>query len=314
MRLNDTQNFVFKIILLILLVFGFIEVVYRVITISYAKNAFTAALVDKHAYAKSISSPKIVLIGGSNVAFGINSEILSRKTNLPVVNMALLAPLGIRFILSDATNYINKGDIVIMSFEYDIATEGDIESQLSVVDFIPEDRAFVTDTSTSIESWKANLLHRLQAPSKIENIFENPAVEDRYSIYFRSAFSKQGDIKSHLNNYVHEVHYDGGIMKSFFHQQQVECLNSFINLFKKKGARVFFQYSTVAESFYKNSEGAVANLDKKLKTHLNAPLLTSPEQSVYPDSLFFDTVFHLKGPARDVHTEKIANALKSAGI
>ncbi|WP_159474598.1 hypothetical protein [Dyadobacter sp. 3J3] len=314
MKLSNTQNFVFKIILLILLVFGFIEVVYRVITTRYAKNAFTAALVDKHAYAKSISSPKIILIGGSNVAFGLNSEILSTKTNLPVVNMALLAPLGIRFILSDAANYINKGDIVIMSFEYDISTEGDIESQLSVVDFIPEDRPFVTDTSTLMENWKASLLHRLQAPSKIENIFEKPTVEDPYSIYFRKAFSKQGDIKSHLNNYVHEVHYDGGIMESFFNQKQIECLNTFIDLFRKKGAKVYFQYPTAAESFYQNSRSAIADLDRNLKMNLHAPLLSTPEQSVYPDSLFFDTVFHLKGPARDIRTEKVANALVNAGI
>jgi hypothetical protein len=209
-----TRKFIFKALLLIVIVTGFVEVVYRVVTFNYAKKAFTAALLDKHKYASSISSPKIVLVGGSNVAFGINSQILGEKTNLPVVNMALLAPLGIRFILSDAANYINKGDIVIMSFEYDIATQGDIESQLSVVDFIPEDKPFVTDTSTVMDRWRAHVRHRLQAPSKIESIFETPAVEDPYSIYFRSAFTKEGDITSHLNNYVHEVHDEGGVTTS----------------------------------------------------------------------------------------------------
>lgn len=147
MEFKFIRKFVFKALLLSFIVLFIVEAAYRIIVAGATKNAFPAVLIDKHEYANSISSPKIVLIGGSNVAFGINSALLSKRTNLPVVNMALLAPLGIHFILSDAAKYINNGDIVIMSFEYDIAVKGDIESQLYAVDFIPENAPFVTDTT-----------------------------------------------------------------------------------------------------------------------------------------------------------------------
>jgi hypothetical protein len=314
MEFKFSGKIISKVLLLLFIVLGFIEVSFRAINAGQAKNAFTAALVDKHRYAQSISSPKIVLVGGSNLAFGINSRLLSEKTKMPVVNMALLAPLGIHFILSDAAGYIKKGDIVIMSFEYDIAAKGDIESQLSVVDFVPEDRHFVTDTLGLTAKWKARFLHRLQAPSKIENILQNPTVEDPYSIYFRSAFSPQGDIISQLNNYSHSVHAGTGTTEFFPYEQQVESMNAFTDEFRKKGAKVYFLYSTVAESFYQNTAVAVKKLDLQYKKHLTAQILSEPHQSIYADSLCFDTVYHLKGEARDIHTKMVADALLSIGI
>jgi hypothetical protein len=311
MKLNPGLKILVKSLVLILIAFGFIEISNRVIVACYAKNAFAAALVDKHQYADSISSPKIVLVGGSNLAFGINSDMLSQKTKLPVVNMALLAPLGVHFILSDATRYIRKGDIVIMSFEYDVNVKGDIESQLSVVDFVPEDEPFVGDKEGLTEKWKSRFLHRLQAPLNIENIFQNPTVEDPYSIYFRSAFSRRGDIISHLNNITRTVSAGTDTTKFFAYKEQVASMNGFAELFTQKGAKVYFLYPTIAGSFYQNSSEAVKNLDKQYRKYLKAEILSDPQQSVYADSLCFDTVYHLKGKARDMHTEKLAEALLS---
>lgn len=311
--LNRGLKLLFRSVILALIVLSVIELTYRVITAYYAKNAFTAALIDKHAYAKSISSPKIILVGGSNLAFGINSAKLSKMTGMPVVNMALLAPLGIDFILSDALGYINKGDIVIMSFEYDVFPKGDVESQLSVVDFVPEDKHFVTYKDGLAEKWKAQFLHRLQAPLSIEIILQNPTVEDPYAIYFRKAFTPQGDIVSHLNNITRTVDAGPNTTSLFPYEGQAETMNAFTERFRQKGAKAYFLYPTIAESFYKNSAVAVGKLNERYRKHLKAPILSEPGQSVYADSLCFDTVYHLKGKARDEHTEKVAGALLRLG-
>jgi hypothetical protein len=314
MEFKFIKKFVFKVLLLSIIVFGFVEVTYRLIVAGSAKNAFPAALLDKHEYASSISSPKIVLVGGSNVSFGINSALLSKRTNMPVANMALLAPLGIHFILSDAAKYINKGDVVIMSFEYDIAAKGDIESQLYAVDFIPEDSDFVTDTTGITGKWKSRIVHRLQAPSKIETVFEKPSIDDPFSIYFRGAFTKEGDIVSHFNNYQGDVHDENGKTSSFDFNRQIESINHFTKHFEDKGARVFFLFPTVAESFYQNTSVAIRDLSQKMDKNLKTKILSAPEQSVYPDSSFFDTIYHLNPGARDIHTERVAGALRNAGI
>lgn len=314
MEFKFLKRFSLKVILLTSLIILLVEATYRIVTVRVAKNAFPAALVDKHNYAKSISSPKVVLLGGSNVAFGFNSPQLSKRLGMPVVNMALLAPLGIEYILSDAQAYIKQGDIVILSFEYNIGVKGDIESQLYAADFIPENKNFISDTSGLTEKWKSRILHRLHAPVKIETVLENPRIEDPFSIYFRGAFTKEGDIVSHLNNYKGNVHDDGGKVSSFHFQPHIETLNRFTKQFEDKGAKVYYLYPTVAESFYRNTEVAVHELAGQMDEKIHAKILAKPLQSVFPDSSCFDTVFHLNGPARDIHTENVASALLRIGI
>lgn len=314
MKFESLKKFGLKALLLLFLVIAFVEASYRIITKKVSKNAFPAALIDKHNYARSVTSPKVILVGGSNLAFGINSAMLSKTINMPVCNFALLAPLGIEFILSDATDYINKGDIVIMSFEYDINVKGDMESQLYVADFIPQDRHYVSDTSGLTGKIKSRILHRLHAPVKIETILEKPTIDDPFSIYFRGAFNKEGDIISHINNYKGNVHDQGGPVSSFSYIPQLESMNSFTKKFRDKGARVFFLYPTVAQSFYNNTSVAIAKMEKKMDKDSEAQILSKPEHSVYPDSSCFDTIFHLNGSARDIHTERVAKALLRIGI
>ena len=43
----------------------------------------------------------IVLLGGSNVAFGFDSRVLKEKTGMPVINAGLHAGLGLRFMMAD---------------------------------------------------------------------------------------------------------------------------------------------------------------------------------------------------------------------
>lgn len=46
-----------------------------------------AALLDKHNRLEKLKSPKLIIVGGSNCGLGIDSTILSKLLNRPVVNM-----------------------------------------------------------------------------------------------------------------------------------------------------------------------------------------------------------------------------------
>ena len=56
---------------------------------------YMSAIIDKHERINKIKTPKIILAGGSNVAFGINSEEIEEAFSVPVVNMGLDAGLGL---------------------------------------------------------------------------------------------------------------------------------------------------------------------------------------------------------------------------
>ena len=65
------------------------------------KNDFMAAIIDKHEIANGIKQPKLIFAGGSNLAFGIDSELIEKKIGKKVVNLSLHAGLGLEFILNE---------------------------------------------------------------------------------------------------------------------------------------------------------------------------------------------------------------------
>ena len=58
---------------------------------------YEAAILDKTNRLRSIKEPKIILIGNSSLAFGMDSEMVERSIGMPVVNMGLHGALGNAF-------------------------------------------------------------------------------------------------------------------------------------------------------------------------------------------------------------------------
>lgn len=310
MLFAQVKKFVFRSFLLLALTVFFIEALHKTVTLLDQKNAFTAALAEKHSRAASLPSPKILLVGGSGVLFCYNSALLEQLTGLPVVNTALLAPLGMRFILSDIEKYVSKGDYVLASFEYDNnKLEGDLDTQLGVADFLPETRGLIRFPSDPVERLKAEVRHRLFSFWKIPMLLENPTVEDPYSIYFRKAFNSHGDIISHENNFPRGVQSGGEKILPFNLSEETEYLNAFAGRIRDKGAVIFYNYPAVPSGYCDDAREAFDRLQTGFAANLRVPVLSEPESNCYPDSLFFDSYFHLKAEARDLHTRKVAAGL-----
>ena len=73
---------------------------------------------------RSVKGKKIVIIGNSNVAFGVDSELIERELasdglEYKVCNFGLYGAIGTKAMLDLSKNYISVGDIVIFSPEAD---------------------------------------------------------------------------------------------------------------------------------------------------------------------------------------------------
>ena len=78
------------------------------------ENGYCASLIDKVNRLKSINEPKIVLLGNSNLAFGIDSKMLEESMNMPVVNMGLHGGDGNAFHEEMAKINVVSGDIYVL--------------------------------------------------------------------------------------------------------------------------------------------------------------------------------------------------------
>ena len=113
-------NILIFILLFIVTLMGF-----TFINIVFVKNQYLlnyqASILDKIERLKSINEPKIILVGNSNLAFGIDSEKIEQEIGMPVVNLGFHGALGNAFHEDMAKFNIEKGDIVIISHtDYDL--------------------------------------------------------------------------------------------------------------------------------------------------------------------------------------------------
>lgn len=67
--------------------------------------------------AKRITTPKVLVVGGSSVAFGLRPASLSARIGLPVVVFGINAGVGLDLIAARAATLISPGDLVVVSPE-----------------------------------------------------------------------------------------------------------------------------------------------------------------------------------------------------
>lgn len=72
----------------------------------------------KEHLARNLQGNRIILIGGSNVLFGINGQILEKKTNRKVVNLGTHASLDLDYFYYQIKEHVREGDLVVMPLEF----------------------------------------------------------------------------------------------------------------------------------------------------------------------------------------------------
>jgi hypothetical protein len=89
----------------------------------------------KAARLTTVASPKVVILAGSNAWFGLDSGLLEAAWGAPVVNHAVNAALGLRYILASAEPELRAGDLVLMPLEYPLY-EGEAAPNQQLVDHV----------------------------------------------------------------------------------------------------------------------------------------------------------------------------------
>jgi len=61
---------------------------------------------------------RMIFVGGSNLSFGLNSQMIKEELNLNPINTGVHASIGIRYMLENTIQYVREGDIIILALEY----------------------------------------------------------------------------------------------------------------------------------------------------------------------------------------------------
>ncbi len=304
------KKFIRNIAILTFLLIAFALVLQLSASDNSRSTEYLAALTDKHQRAASIQSPRILLAGGSNLVFGINSQHIEKAFGMPVVNLGLHAKLGLKFMLNELRDIARKGDIIVLSIEHSVTTNGNLELQQMTAYYNPVAYPYYTDS-------KHNIVTSLKR--KIENhhsLFKNTVsnyiekVKDD-AVYTRNGLNAYGDGIKHLSLPSHEVLGSRAIIKED-RSSEIALLNDFYDFVQEKKMRVVFSYGAYERTEFQKNKVALQKIHAALQSQLTIEMVGALEDFVYPTDHFFDSVYHLNKKGQALHTQNLIQKLKKS--
>ena len=282
------------------------------------QDAYLAAIIDKEALLKNTPSPKVIIIGGSNAAFGFDSKKIADALGMPVVNTGLQAGLGLRYSLNFVKPYIHAGDILLVSPEYENLL-GNIRGGEVLGEMLMLYPGGIKYLSSWNEFWElAKVLPALQTEmvhQRLEDEITNTCKECNGSkvIYFRSAFDPQtGDITTNKGTFKgsggFEFTLNYTVPNSNF-EQNIRFLNKFNRFVTGKGASMIYVYPSIVNAFDDSVKKTLSDTDAVLRQQLEFPILEDQADTFFPQKLMFDTEYHLNDAGRTLRTDRVIKAV-----
>jgi len=285
----------------IFLFLGFFPSLYRFFAID---NLYYSALNKKIEDQSKIKSPRILIIGGSNLVFGVNSAQLAKEVGLPVYNLGLTAELGIPFMLKMAQLLSRKGDIILFSPEY-LCADPSIRA-LAFVDLTcPSAPPFF---NLSLQDNLRLQVQKTQVTlAALLRPYSSKADYNPLELYKSSGFNKDGDYVAHLHK--PSPGFGKAPKVKLLAKNLIPNMEDFLAWLNESSINVFYLPQSYPITSYSENRGSVDSLFIEMK-HIGWQPLCNPNAMVFADSLFFDTPNHLGGKGRELRTQRIATELK----
>lgn len=286
-------------------------------------NDYAMATLRKHERLETAPGQRVILVGGSNLAFGIDSPILQQETGLTPVNMGMNGYFGVRYMLSEIRDGVRAGDVVVIAFEWD--------NYFKSIDGDPNDLTIITKANPrawSYLSWgqRARVLVRgipYAAQQKVLRLMrqgvdalrpllgasERPR-DESFELVGRieraDGFTPEGDLTTHLGVAWTEPHEQGiDLTANGIDPEVIPHLAAFAREMEERGVTVIISYTAVMRSFYDAHAAVIDEVHARiLAAGLTAP--RPPADYVYEEPLFFDTVYHLNAEGRGPRTRQLA--------
>jgi hypothetical protein len=257
-----------------------------------SRRHYLAGFLLKARRLEETKSPRILIVGGSSAAFGVNSAALERVSGRPVVNLGLNAGLGLRFILAQAASAVRPGDLVVLMPEYALFYRGeplDSQTVMLVLRFAPDAVRFVPlrkvphllDQGLSALTERLHTLRHILAGS-----------DWRHPYYNSDAFDERGDVVAHLESGSRRGKDEHvGVPTPEDAETACRSLEAFVREASATGARVVLVPAAIPYDDYEAQQQQVVALWSYVERRTGVEVMGVGKR--YDRDLFLDTSYHL---------------------
>lgn len=300
---NSKRNmaFLLKLVAALCLLAGYI---YHVLP--QYENGYNASLIDKVERLESIDGPKIVLLGHSSLAFGIDSERIEEAFGMPVVNMGLHGGNGNAFHEEMAKYNVEQGDIyIICHSDYDddnviqdaMTAWSSIENHLNLWKILR-----VNDIGTMAKAFPIYLKHCLGYHSA------GTGNQDPGGLYARSAFNEYGDVA--LLREGNQYTFEGEVVPPGIGDAAVDRINELNGYLTKRGATLLVAGYPIGNGNVTAEAAEFEAFQEQLADRLDCPVISNYADYMFDYRYFYDTNLHLNTEGVALRTGQLISDIK----
>lgn len=277
-------------------------------------DTFMGELKSKYERLKETSGKRIVLVGGSGVAFDCDSALMDDFfPSYEIVNFGMYAGLGTKAVMDLSENYIHEGDIVILSREQSEQTFSDYFNGEYM--WQAADGAFGMLRDLKSENFEAMLGNFPRFALEKLNYVMKGQKPQTDSIYQKKSFNTYGDIeldtcRENILPNGYDVNQKVRFTEDVVQPEFMDYMNDWAKRLEKKGAVVWYRYCPVNKLSVEDMDDLAA-YDVFLRQKLDFPVIGNPKNSLMEAEWFFDTNFHLNQPGKEVNTVQLIRDMKA---
>lgn len=292
------KRFLIKVLLLVIIAFTIILIINVFMLLS--KDRFSYYSHERNvalAYERLVAlrdTNKIVIIAGSNAGFGINSRLIQQAFHMPVVNTATHGGIGVRMQFEMYSDLLREGDIVVFCPEYG-GGENRFYGESTVL------RILSTHLPQAYCKFSfAQWLHVLKYIGiHYRETYKHRKSKEFDGPYSAKAINEYGDIEWNRERQDTIECYD---IKDAVDEKIISYYKFIHATTKERGIRLLFLPPTLIRSNYVKDSAQIEELTACLKQN-GIPLQSEPLKYSFPDSLYYDTPYHLTSVGADIRTK-----------
>jgi 5'(3')-deoxyribonucleotidase len=299
------QKFLRKIILIGLLFIAWVLFLLLLPATPASKLTALSAKPIKDSLLKYTKSPRIIFIGGSNLSFGLNSQIIKDSLHLNPVNTAIQAAIGLKFMMDNALKLIQKDDIVVLSPEYKQFFDGFAfgetgEALIRVINFKESQNLTALQYKYIIPKIPKYAFSKLNLQQYIN--LKEP------EIFGLHTFNQFGDAYTHWNKEPQQFEAYKELGKKYNPTILTEILD-FEKKLKQIGAKLFITFPCLQYQSFLNNKYEIVKIEKEISA-TSLKILGNPLRYTFPDSVMYNTPYHLIKKGVDLRTNLLIEDLK----
>ncbi|MBQ7560597.1 MAG: hypothetical protein IJS99_02015 [Synergistaceae bacterium] len=276
------------------------------------QETYSASIIDKVARLKSINEPKIIIVGNSNLPYGINSAMIESAMNMPVVNLGLTGYyMTDSFLENIAKLSMNSGDIIIAGHS-NFTDDGIIHEPLSEWTTIEYhfDLWPILDKEdyfTMIIYYPSYWLRSFALWITRQGNKANPLVEA--FTYSRRSLNKYGDIpeKPEVNR---GDFRDSKVKVPEINDRCVNRLNKYNAYIKSKGATFLIAGYPILENEFTPPKEEYDKFQRELESRVECEVISNYRDYFIPYKYFYDSHLHLDNEGAKIRTGQLIKDLK----